>query len=60
MVKVKNTTQSRVRVEGIGFIEPGEEREVPVDIARGLIGRYGFEEVKPPRPKKEKPKEVKE
>ena len=63
-MKVRNTTQLRVRVEGVGFIEPGEERELPVDVGRVLVSKFGFEEVKKKIEKKpireEKPaKEVK-
>jgi hypothetical protein len=54
-MKVRNITKLTVRVEGIGPITPGKEIKVPKEIAKDLIKKYGFEEIKkkPEKPQKE-------
>jgi hypothetical protein len=42
-MRIQYTGEARVRVDGVGYFEPGEEREVDDEIARALTG----EEFKP-------------
>lgn len=52
-MKLKNISSREWTIKGVGLFRPGEEREVPDQIAQEFSQYPGWEVMAPEKPKKE-------